>query len=456
MWLAGALAATYLVISYAVAETLERGFDETLAALVDTLTAAAEITDDGTLVLLRDPGDPRFTRAYSGWYWQMTWGDQVVRSRSLWDQTLVRGEHASDAIHIHRERDPRGRPLEVVERDIFPPRPAAGTPPPSLPAQPVHVMVAGDRTGIEGEIARLQGLLALCLAGLGGGLLAATFAQVSYGLRPLDRLRAALHRARDDPSLRLEETQPGELAPLAQALNALLDHNASLIDRARAHVGNLAHGLKTPLAVLRSAADDGPTVEADMVRAQTATMGRLVERHLARARASVGQTAIFSARAPILAAARRVGATMALIHCRPLDITIDGAEDAAFPGAGDDLLEILGNLMDNACKWAKARVAVHAGREAGRIILTVEDDGPGLAEDEARTAPRRGARLDDSLPGHGLGLDIVADLAALHGATLTLDRSRLGGLRATLRLPPAGWGDKPADPRDKGRSRPAE
>jgi signal transduction histidine kinase len=270
---------------------------------------------------------------------------------------------------------------------------------------------------------------------LGGGLLAATLAQVTYGLRPLRALGRTLDHLREEPSARVAEDQPTEIAPLARALNGLLDHDAALIDRARAHVGNLAHGLKTPLAVLNAAAGEGEAVPAATVRAETAIMARLVDRHLARARAAAGSADSLGTRVLVRETAERLKRTFSTLLPRPVTFTLDIGESARFPGDADDLMEILGNLMDNGGKWAETRVLVSASQAEGGLRLSVEDDGPGLPEGEATAALARGARLDDAKPGHGLGLDIVSDLVDLRGGTMTLDRSPLGGLRVTLTFP---------------------
>jgi signal transduction histidine kinase len=412
-----------ILLSWAIADTLNRAFRDRLASLVDGLSAAVEGGADRPLAVVRPPADPRFDQAYSGWYWQVTQGSTVLRSRSLWDSDLAPQAGEGGQLHAHRAVDPRGRALDVVERDIE--IPGVST--------PVHVTVAADREEIEGDIARLHLLVALCLLGLGGGLVAATVAQVRYGLGPLRALGQALDHLRETPDARVPEDQPAEIAPLARALNAVLDHDSALIGRARAHVGNLAHGLKTPLAVLSAATAEGDSVPAAIVRGETAAMARLVDRHLTRARSAAGSAASRGTRTPVLEVAERLRRTLLALLSRPVAITLRVDPAARFPGDGDDLMEILGNLMDNAGKWATAEMVVSARvSPSGGLILTVEDDGPGLPEGDHATARTRGARLDDSKPGHGLGLDIVDDLVSLHGGRLSMDHPPLGGLRVTM------------------------
>jgi signal transduction histidine kinase len=429
LWLVAGVTAAYLLLSWAIADTLNRAFQDRLAGLVDSLAAGIDPGSGGTagapFTVPRPPTDSRFEQAYSGWYWQVTQGDTVVRSRSLWDGLLETHAAPDGELHANRATGPRERLLQVVERDIQPP---------GIPGL-VHVSVAADRTEIDGDITRLRLLVALCLLALGGGLLAATIAQVTYGLRPLRTLGRTLDRLREEPDARVGEDQPTEIAPLARALNGVLDHDAALIDRARTHVGNLAHGLKTPLAVLNAAAGEGEMVSAATVRSETAIMARLVDRHLARARAAAGSADSLGSRVPVRETAERLKRTFAALLPRPVTMTLEITEAARFPGNADDLMEILGNLMDNGGKWAESLVLVTAFQEDGGLFLTVEDDGPGLPEGDANAALARGARLDDAKPGHGLGLDIVSDLVDLRGGSMTLDRSPLGGLRVTLIFP---------------------
>jgi signal transduction histidine kinase len=214
----------------------------------------------------------------------------------------------------------------------------------------------------------------------------------------------------------------------------VLDRDAELIERARTHVGNLAHALKTPLAIVAAEVEDGPAGGA--VRRQVETMRRLIERHLGRAAAVAGAGRALGMKVSIRGVAERMAAALARVFAeRNLDIVVDVAPDAAFRGQRDDLEEILGNLMENACKWAAGRVRVAAAEAADGLVLSVEDDGPGLSEEQAALASTRGTRLDEREPGWGLGLSIVADLVDVNGGVMDFSRSALGGLAVTLRFP---------------------
>jgi signal transduction histidine kinase len=270
-----------------------------------------------------------------------------------------------------------------------------------------------------------------------------TLFQVRFGLAPLKRIRADLAAIRAGTAERLEGKFPVEIASLARETNALIDANREIVERARTHVGNLAHALKTPLSVMvneAAARSDDPL--AIKIREQTDIMRDQVTRHLERARLAARLTVVGSVtdvHPVILALARTMEKTH---HDRGLSIRIDVPEEGRFRGERQDLEEMVGNLVDNACKWAQSRVAIEAtyewlepGRRIVRIV--VDDDGRGLTPSEREQVARRGRRLDETKPGSGLGLSIVVELAGLYGGELILGTAPLGGLRAELLLPAA-------------------
>jgi len=226
-----------------------------------------------------------------------------------------------------------------------------------------------------------------------------------------------------------------EIEPLAEELNGLLDHNAEILERARTHAGNLAHALKTPLAVLVNEASHIEGEAAEIIRNETAMMHDQINRHLSKARAA-GSRGVLGARADLGETTLALKRTLERIHDdKALDIELHGAEGLSFQGERQDLDEMLGNLMDNACKWAKSRVRVQGRQEGGWLLLSVEDDGPGIPENALSEAIDRGRRLDEATPGSGLGLSIVRDVAELYEGKLDLAHSQLGGLAARLKLP---------------------
>jgi signal transduction histidine kinase len=269
-------------------------------------------------------------------------------------------------------------------------------------------------------------------------LIAAIVVQVRVGLRPLFELRREVAAVRRGKAERLAHAYPVELIPLAEELNALVAHNQEVVERQRTHVGNLAHALKTPISVMLTEAGQRPGPLADVVSRQAETMRQQVDHHLRRARAAAraqGQ----GERTSVAEVLDELARTLERIfRDKGVEIDWDAADDLYFQGERQDLLEIAGNAMENACKWGRARVRVRA-ESAGeeRLRLTVEDDGPGLPEEARDAALRRGERLDESAPGSGLGLSILHELARAYGGDLKLDSSSLGGLRLEVVLPRA-------------------
>jgi len=432
LWLVLAIGLGGWVLGNAFTNAVEASFHERLRAHLRSLVAVVDIGPDGAVVVGRPVGEPRFDQPYSGWYWQVSDGETVrARSRSLWDFALPVSRPAGDGtVLFRRDTGPRDEALETAERDlIFP-----GS------NQLLHLSVSASRHDINAEVRDFHLLLTLALGGLGLGLIAAVAFQVGYGLRPLGELAKALERLRQQGG-RLGGTYPREVAPLVAAMNEVLDHDERMIARARTHVGNLAHGLKTPLAVIE--AELGvPRPDRAVLSGQIARANRLIDVHLARARAEATPSGSLAARASVAEVAAELKAALLRIHAeRNLSIELVCSADALVPIARDDLAEILGNLMDNACKWARSRVRVEAGASA----LSVEDDGRGLSPEETEIATQRGARLDESAPGSGLGLAIVADLAALAGVDLTFGRSQWGGLKVTLQWAERGRAAAPSD-----------
>ena len=273
---------------------------------------------------------------------------------------------------------------------------------------------------------------ALGLLGLGMGI--AILIQVRFGLRPLRAMTEDLEAVREGERPRLTGSYPREVAPLAQAMNAVLETDAELIERARTHVGNLAHGLKTPLAVMAAEMSGSP--DKAVMSAQVEAMRRLIEHHLGRASAVAGGGRVLGAKVPLGEVAQALAGVLARIFAeRGLTFTLDLDPAAAFRGHREDVEEILGNLMENACKWASSQIRVSARMTADGLVLRVEDDGPGMGPEQAAEASRRGMRSDEGRSGWGLGLSIVADLVAVNGGTMAFDRSDLGGLAVALRMP---------------------
>ena len=429
LWGAVALLAGGFTLSSLFRTYVERSFDQRLTVALEGLVAFTVVDPSAEVRLGRGAEDPRFEQPYSGWYWQiMDENNLLTRSRSLWDQVLeVPPLSGRELTFIGRIEGPIGQSLRAVAQRI------------SLPGRPelIRYVVAADSSEVDREVAGFQKVLGWSMAALGLLLLVAMLTQVLYGLRPLRQVRAALADIRAGRADLLGGEYPAEIAPLAGELNALLDQNAAIVERARTHVGNLAHALKTPLAVLvnEGARPEGP--DANVVRRQTELMRRQVDHYLIRARAA-GSAGVLGARSDLAAVLQDLRRVLLQMHAgRALEITVSGPPGAMFRGERQDLEEMLGNLLDNACKWASGRVAATVTLAGDQLEVAVDDDGPGLAPELREAVLARGTRVDESVPGSGLGLSIVGDIAGLYGGSIRLMDSPLGGLRAVLMLPAA-------------------
>jgi len=273
------------------------------------------------------------------------------------------------------------------------------------------------------------------------GLLIAGLLQVRRGMSPFSRLRERLAAVRVGREHRVEGSYPTEVQTLVDDLNALLDHREEMVRRALAKAGDLAHGLKTPLAVLTQEAEQAEAAGhhhlAAIMSQQVSRMQRQMDYHLALARAAASGAAI-GVRCSVATSAEGLSRTLLRLHAGR-GITINGKVPPGLAVAcrSEDLDEMLGNLLDNACKWARSRVLIGASSDGANVVITVDDDGPGLDPSLLNAVLQRGVRADEAAPGSGFGLAIVRDLAELYGGSISLESSPAGGLRARLRLPAA-------------------
>jgi signal transduction histidine kinase len=431
-WVAAGLFGGAFLLSTLFRDYVERSFDARLAVLWDSLYTVSRVDTTGRLQMLGEPGEAAFEQAYSGWYWQISKGVKAMRrSRSLWDRTIGHKKIGDSPVFL-RIAGPDGQELRVLAQTV------AVADESGRRTVRYTLLIAGDRGELEAEIALFNRNLAWSLGGLGLLLVIAVFIQVRFGIVPLRRIPKALASIRSGRSERLTGQFSAEVEPLAEELNKLIDHNREVVERARTHVGNLAHALKTPLAVLANESADADSALAKTVREQAALMQQQVDHHLTRARAAARASGLGARTeiAPILEALER---TLAAIHRdKNLDISTQVADGTAIAGERQDVEEMLGNLMYNACKWAERLVEVSAEIKRGRVVIRVADDGPGLKPKQRETALERGERLDEAMPGSGLGLSIVRDLAESYGGSLTLEKSKRGGLQAVVDLPAAG------------------
>jgi signal transduction histidine kinase len=435
-WSCAILLIAGLILSALYRENTERSFDQRLLVYASNL--AADLVASGDPEAEFGPiGDPRFELPLSGWYWQVGRPEaeekDVRSSKSLFGGHLPRLVPANQPqrfgeIRRGYGRAPDERPLRLLERDI------------DLGEDGRYVIqVGGPADEIDNDVRRFRLALLITFLALGLALGFTTLLQIRFGLRPLVMLRAGLSSIRRGEAERIPGEYPGDIAPLADDLNLLLDTNREILERARTQVGNLAHALKTPLSVIVNEAENAPDEVAAKIREQTAVMRDQVNYYLDRARAAAlaGTLGTLTEVEPVIAGLTRT--FVKIYRDKDLAITASIPPGARFRGERQDLEEMAGNLIDNAAKWATHQVAVTAeiqrDGERSSLRLLIDDDGPGLPENARADVLKRGRRLDETKPGSGLGLSIVSDLAALYRGALRLETAPSGGLRAVLELP---------------------
>ena len=424
-----------LLFNQAAVRRLDQNLSDVTANLVQGSTV-----DEGQ-VYAPPFTDERALRSYSGWYWEIAEPTAdgklhpLVRSYSLFDAAL-----GAPADLVSQLKARPGHPISYNTRGPLNERLRARAQQNWLPGRkaPVIFLAAEESGSVLRDVRGFVTASAALFIAMGAGLVLAIFAQVRVGLRPLFRLQAEVAAVRRGKAQRLAETYPSELMPLAEELNALVAHNQEVVERQRTHVGNLAHALKTPISVMITEAGQRPGPLAEVVERQADAMQKQVDHHLRRARAAArtqGQGERTSVAEVLDELSRTLGR---IFRDKGISIDWDADEELFFLGERQDLLEIAGNAVENACKWGKSRVRVRAAAAGPqRFSLVVEDDGPGLPQDRRDEVVQRGMRLDETAPGSGLGLSIVDELARAYGGSLTLGDSPLGGLRLEADLPRA-------------------
>lgn len=429
VWSVVVLAVGGAALSALYRQSVMRQLDRELVAVIDALASTASMGADGSIIIPDEPNDPRFQNTFSGRYWQVAAADGAsVRSGSLWDEALAwPGPPPAGSVAFAEGPGPDGQRLRLAGAALSVPQREA----------PVLFLAGADLAEAEADLNRFRLTLFAALAVLAAGLIGAVVLQVRVGLAPLDALRADVAEIRRGKRDRLTGDYPTEVAPLTAELNKLLDHNREVVARARTHVGNLAHALKTPISVLLNEARAAPEGLGAVVERQAQAMARNVDHYLARARAAAGAQTL-GARTPVAPVLQEITRTLERLYGRRLDIdmrlSVEGA-DLAFRGERQDFEEMAANLVENACKYGGGLVAVRARAANGALEILVEDDGPGLAPEARAVALERGRRLDETTPGQGLGLSIVSELAGLYRGRLDLAQSDHGGLAARLTLP---------------------
>lgn len=440
-WSACALLATGLILSAAFRQNVEKRFDSSLNVYLSILIAQLAEEPQVPLVdKMPSIGDPRFSLPLSGWYWSVwRFDDQrlVLTSESLAGDAISLTQEMTSlepgALYQGYSAGPSGDRLRMVARRI------------ALPNDLwLIVMASGDPAVIENDTARFATQLATLLGGFAAILMGITFLQWRFSLRPIRRLGREIAGVQEGATRHVGKDYPTEIVPMAEAINALIDTNQATLERARRHVGNLAHALKTPLSVMNNDAAQENTPLAKSVSEQTQIMQRQVRYYLERAQMAAKERMIGASTDIADALERLHRALSRLGERRGIDVSLEVASGLKFAGERQDFEEIVGNLVDNGLKWARSRVDIRVvpakstllGR-AGMLRVTIDDDGPGLSIEKRQSALSRGQRLDQSKPGSGLGLSIVSELVELYGGTLSLEQSPFGGLRVMITLPRA-------------------
>ena len=433
------LASAAILLNALFQQALERNFDQRLRATLDGLLANVDVAADGTPRLQGPIADTRFTLPLSGWYWQISTPNNsttLLASGSLLEQhiSLPTDDRPvskdSDGISSFSARDSEAKQLRVIEQDV------------KLYGHEFAFFVSGNFDELKAEVNSFRQTLFTILGLLGLGLLVAILAQVRFGLRPLADMQHSLNDIRQGNVELLHDNFPEEIQPVADELNLLIQSNFEIIDRARMQVGNLAHALKTPISVLTNEARDSKSALAEKVTEQIEVMRDQVNHYLDRARRAARAQAIGAVTdvEPVLQSLART--LQRINRDRGLSISVECPTGLRFRGERQDLEEMVGNLMDNACKWAKSQIHVKAVNQStasddGRpwLIISVEDDGPGIPQEKRAEALKRGKRLDETKPGSGLGMSIIIETASMYAGGVELVDSPLGGLKSNLKLP---------------------
>lgn len=430
-WLVLALVATGFLLTDLYSRALDTSLSETLDFHVESLTGSLLETDDPTSDAIALT-DPRFNRPRSGWYWAIRDADGTLYNLSTSvvgiDLPVLMGPADSRGRRTAIMEDVFGTQMRVVERTV------------TVAPTTYQIVVTGNLSEIRELVGDFRGQTFIVLGAVGVMLAIMSAIVARFAMRPISKLSHAIESVRAGEAGAVEGTYPREIASLAEEVNELLRSNAQIIERARNQVGNLAHGLKTPIAVLRNEAATAQGGLAEAVMSESDKMSTMVATYLERARLAA-RTSVVGKRADAGAIVQRLARVMRKIHP---EVTIEFSADQGLPwfrGDEADLEEMAGNLLDNACKWSRGQVSVRLSTAAGgtgtMLLIRIEDNGAGLSAADAEKVLRRGVRLDEKTPGSGLGLDIVKELVDVYGGDLALKRSDLGGLLVELRLPTA-------------------
>ena len=432
VWILLTLISGGLLLSDIFRESTEKAFEDKLNLFMETLIGSSKIDSTESITVVNSLGDPRFFQPYSGWYWQINKGSQtLVRSRSMWDQVLTLDKRLiggraqfvnSNFQEKKNKKTVTSQKLKIIQREI------------SFPGfdDPLTFMVSGDTEEFEKNIMQFNNILVSSLAILGFGLLLSVYLQVKYGLLPLKKIKNSLFKIRNGDAKKLEDNYPTEVSPLASEINILLEHNEKIVQRAKTHVGNLAHALKTPLTIISNHIN---ATNDQSLKPQVELINKNIDRYLNKARSSATVN-IVKSKIDVDIVTKKIIKVFRKIYPNLQINLISIDKNLLIPGNSDDLDEILGNLLENACKWTNEVVELKVLKFSDRSIkFTISDDGPGLPKHRRAEVFARGFRLDEQTPGTGLGLNIVKDTVEQYSGKVWLSESIFNGLEVNVILP---------------------
>ena len=432
IWIMFTLISAGLLLSDLNEKSNFKAFDDRLNLLLETLIGASRVDSSDGITVVSTIGDPRFFQPYSGWYWQVNSESKtLVRSRSMWDQVFTsdkrliggRSQFINNVGRSGEQNYIEKKKLHIIERNI------------SFPgiSNPITFIVSGDTEEYQQNVNKFDKTLSTILFILGAGLMIAVFLQVKFGLLPLNKIKASLFKVRNGDEQKLIDPYPLEVQPLASEINELLDHNSKIIERAKTHVGNLAHVLKTPLAVISNEIKSQDTT----MHNQVVLMKRHIDRYLKKAHLeSMGKAS--KEKINIIILMEKMIKIFNKLYPN-IEITLTHKiKEALVFGSMDDMEEVIGNVIENACKYGNKKIIVEIRTyKEDDIKLIFSDDGRGLSTEEMNKVFARGFRLDEQKPGTGLGLNIVKDIVETYmKGKVSLNKSqKYGGLEVNIFLP---------------------
>lgn len=435
LWVIVALVVVATLIGSIYKQASERNFERLLWAHLYNLVGSVSVSDNGDLQGRPELGEIRYSSPTSGWYWEVdsvsanlhgTLHSLSLGSRKIGQESLITFPFDSSFKRTYPAHGPNGEELFVAETEVV------------LDSENriARFRVMGNLSEVKQENRDFNARLYSYLGIFGIGSILINAAVILFGLRPLDRVRRSLADIREGRAPRLTSDLPIEIAPLAQEMNALIENNVRIMERSRTQVGNLAHSLKTPLTVLMNEGRALGGEQGRIVTEQCEAMQLQIQHYLQRARIAAQRDSVVF-RTPVTPVLERIDRVTKKLNPQLQVRFINKFADAIFAGEKEDLEEVIGNLMENAGKWGHSQILMSLQKTANdtEFMITIEDDGPGLAADKMAEAMQRGRRIDETKPGTGLGLAIVQDTVKEYGGQFVLKSSQLGGLRAQITLP---------------------